>query len=235
MVARPTADPLFATDASYTGIDPWSGDPTRQDPGSPRRAQGFTPDTLPAEWLNWEIGIHGDWAKWFGALLDVNEEHTYQTAKARAQVLDLSRCNPGAGLWVWDPSTAKWTASGNFDSLTIPLSSYLRTGQTILDLVLTIDPGAARSGTNRMSLAVWKHVTNFATPGLGAYTQLGSTAYDDTTGSIQNLSVSGLTEVVDKTTTEYYAILHAGNNAATFNDFLYSARLDHLDIGPRNT
>jgi hypothetical protein len=41
--------------------DDWEGDPVRVDPGASRRAEGFEPDTLPAEWANFMTGIQGDW------------------------------------------------------------------------------------------------------------------------------------------------------------------------------
>lgn len=58
----PETSPLFATVGTYPiDGDPWEGDPVRVDPGASRRAEGFEPDTLPAEWANFMTGIHGDW------------------------------------------------------------------------------------------------------------------------------------------------------------------------------
>lgn len=62
-MSRPTISPSFATASTFpAGASPWSGQPPRVDPSAGVRTQGLTPQTdLPAEYLNFLIGIHGDW------------------------------------------------------------------------------------------------------------------------------------------------------------------------------
>ena len=58
----PATSPLFATVGTYPiDGDAWEGDPVRVDPGASRRAEGWEPDTFPAEWANFMTGLHGDW------------------------------------------------------------------------------------------------------------------------------------------------------------------------------
>jgi hypothetical protein len=64
-VTIPETSPLFATVGTYPiDGDPWEGDPVRVDPGASRRAEGWEPDTLPAEWANFMTGVQGDWIEY---------------------------------------------------------------------------------------------------------------------------------------------------------------------------
>jgi hypothetical protein len=73
-VPRPTTNVDWATTAGR-----------RIEPDVGTKGTGFVEATrTPAKAANWVTGLVGDWQKWFGALLDVNEEHTYQTPKSRS-------------------------------------------------------------------------------------------------------------------------------------------------------
>jgi hypothetical protein len=52
MIDRPST---WATDANFDSPGkPWDGSPTKTEPGSGRKAEGFEPGyTIPADWLNW--------------------------------------------------------------------------------------------------------------------------------------------------------------------------------------
>lgn len=68
MTARPTASPLFATDATQTAGSE-SGLSPRLDPGSGFRGQGWYADTqFPSRHFNHEIGSHGDWLDYLDGL-----------------------------------------------------------------------------------------------------------------------------------------------------------------------
>lgn len=62
-MSRPSTSPSFATAANYpAGGSAWSGQPPRVDPSAGVRTQGLTPQVdLPAEYLNFMFGLHGDW------------------------------------------------------------------------------------------------------------------------------------------------------------------------------
>lgn len=60
-MARPSDDPTWATDTNYTSDgDSWAATPTRVNPGSARQDEGAEPDTFPAQWFNWIVGLLGD-------------------------------------------------------------------------------------------------------------------------------------------------------------------------------
>jgi hypothetical protein len=65
MTTRPITSPLFATDATLdgpAGLD--AGLPPRVDPGPGTRAQGFYPKQMPVRWMNFVLGLHGDWIEY---------------------------------------------------------------------------------------------------------------------------------------------------------------------------
>lgn len=71
MPTKPIIAPTFATDTDFAaGADPWSSEPNKVDPGSSRRAEGYTPDVLPAEWLNHQLHLFGAWHEWAEEMID---------------------------------------------------------------------------------------------------------------------------------------------------------------------
>lgn len=66
-MARPPVLPTWATSATYpAGANDWSGQPPRVQPASGTLAQGFTPAAdMPAEYVNWLIGVIADWLSYF--------------------------------------------------------------------------------------------------------------------------------------------------------------------------
>lgn len=86
-MARPAGSPTtFATDANYTnstGRD-WQGTPTKVEPSSGEKGQGFTPGRkIVAQWLNFLLGGWAAWLTYFATIIDSSDEHVYQTPKAR--------------------------------------------------------------------------------------------------------------------------------------------------------
>lgn len=60
-MTRPLNSPAWATDANYTSGDE-SGNPTRVQPLTAKRAQGFLPREKPgAQHFNYALGVHGDY------------------------------------------------------------------------------------------------------------------------------------------------------------------------------
>jgi len=73
-MAKPSTDPTFATDATYTlDGDAWSGANTKVAPGAARRAEGWEPDLLPAEWLNHEMNSHGEHISYIEDVLEATD------------------------------------------------------------------------------------------------------------------------------------------------------------------
>lgn len=70
-MTRPANSPAFATAATFpAGANPWSSQPPRVAPSGAMQTQGFTPQAdLPAEYINYLIGLHGDWISYTDASL----------------------------------------------------------------------------------------------------------------------------------------------------------------------
>lgn len=106
-----------------------------------------------------------------------------------------------------------WYSSDNTKNLSIPLGAdILPHGSTLTAVALRVDPGAARATSgNRMALKVYKQDVT------GAVTQLGSTVRDAGTSTAQLITLSGLSEVVDRATYTYYATLTSGTDGGAHN------------------
>jgi hypothetical protein len=76
-MARPINSPLFATAATYpAGSFNWSGQSPRVAPSAGSLAQGFTPQTnLPAEYMNFLVGNHGDWLNHYDSIFTDHDFH----------------------------------------------------------------------------------------------------------------------------------------------------------------
>lgn len=239
MATRPTpADLPFATDANFAADgDTWSGSPTKANPGASRRAEGYEPDTLPAEWLNWQLNLLGQASEWAVTLLDANEEHTYQTPKTRVTVVSLHAAISADSGWsrATDPTTNHWWEHGSPQAkLTIPLTAFLRTGETLTAIKALVNPIAANTGADRMKLELYTVDPNIGTPAAPTPVQIASVS-DDTTDAFQilNLNCGGLAVGRDGSNAkEYFAVLTAANEAS--GDRFYALEVTLTDPGPRN-
>ncbi len=65
-MATPTDDPTWGTDTNFDlAGDDYDSTPVRVDPTAPISAQGFRPgQTLPAQHLNFILGVQGDWIEY---------------------------------------------------------------------------------------------------------------------------------------------------------------------------
>ncbi len=140
----PVTSPLFASATLYTADgDAWAGDPTKVDPGAPIRAEGFEPGTLPAEWLNFMIGNHGDWAVWLEAERLRLESYiggpahsapwVYETPRAVSWLMPLGNARSTAN-WAYDG--VNWTSSGTGQircPIILPESSVISSVQAVVD------------------------------------------------------------------------------------------------------
>lgn len=240
MPSRPGTTPSWGTDANYpAGTDPWSSTPTRVAPTSGEQAAGYAPkDEPPAQWLNWLWGFAADWIAYFAAIIDSNEEHTYQTAKSRTIYVGV---NGGEGTEAgWAYGVDRYlVGSGDSDSVFLDIGKYLPSGAILKEVHALIKPGTARSSggspLHRMSMLVHKLTgySTFVASDIG-YTQLGSTQTDDGTANRQLLSATGLTEVIGRSTTVYQVEVAAGDTASSNNDRFHGLKLVFDDPGPRN-
>lgn len=103
----------------------------------------------------------------------------------------------------------------------------LPSGATLTAISVRVKPGIGRSSTNRMGVT-WQEATGDSTLVTSA------TTYDDTTSSVQTITFSSLSTVIDRT--KRYAInVQAGNTAATNSDTIIYVDFSFLDPGPRNS
>lgn len=241
MATRPNPTDLpFATDAVFASDgDTWSGAANKVDPGNSREAEGFEPDTLPAEWLNWRLNLMGQATEWAVTLLDANEEHTYQAAKTRTILVPLWSALYTSG-WsrATDPLTDHFLQSGTGDAVCVfPLGSVLRHGQVITGIKVILDPSNAEASTvDRMIVSLVSVTPNFTTFAVPAVTT-HENATDDGTANRQTVSITvSPTVTVDHegadAATEYYLCVNASN--AALDDRIYAIQITVNDPGPRN-
>lgn len=100
-----------------------------------------------------------------------------------------------------------------------PIDHCLNQGDIITSVSCVVDPGTARTGTDRMSIQC---IRNLSASG-NSVSALGSIVYDDETANQQTLTISGIASnnVVDKTLYTYHIVIRAGTGGST--DFAYDA------------
>lgn len=210
---------LWASDTNYSDAGKsWDATPTNVAPSAGQIAQGFLPQRkVPMQWLNYAIKFCGG--------RSVSDEWTYPTAKFRGKRVSV---HLGRNFGSWSQASGGvWTVSAPAnDLLEIPILDAVPSGCTITSAAVKIWPGTARTGSNKMQLSVWKNDANASS------TQVGTTASDNGAIGSQQLTVSGLTEVIDLSLYEYFVRLKAGSGGST--DTLYSLTLGFTDVGPRN-
>ena len=219
----PSTSPLFATDATFTADgDSWSGDPTKVDFGATRRAEGFEPDTLPAEWLNFQIGLIGDWINWHEAELLASGSRTIRWSPWAAFPTNSTGTAPAVKSQVFSSGGTEGlnlVSAINTGQLILPLSDLLPDGVEVLTVSALVKPGAARAGANKMLLTDHLHIVSFS--GLtSSFSTTNVDTVDDGTTNIQKLTQSlGIT--IDRQNSQLFAKLVFGNDAGTNEDRIY--------------
>jgi hypothetical protein len=96
-MTRPANSPAFATAATFpAGANPWSSQPPRVAPSGAMQTQGFTPQAdLPAEYINYLIGNHGDWLAYHDSIMGFG---LYGDGRDGAAVLDGVNTFPWASF-----------------------------------------------------------------------------------------------------------------------------------------
>jgi hypothetical protein len=233
-----------------TDLPEWaSGGSRRIEPSSGEKSDGWVAATRAApRKANWIVGVLADWINYVRAIIDANEEHTYQVAKTRELNISPLSMNgtrsdgAGAGSVVWAP--------GEFAALTflescadaqhayLNLTKLVPHGCSLLEVRAIVKPGAARATTNRMELSVRSNAPNWSSPNepanVGPY---GALDEDDGTTNAQILTTGtsgSLPHVIDSDTNQYWLRIRSGNTGATNLDRIYAIQLRLSDIGPRN-
>jgi hypothetical protein len=233
MVARPTTTPSFATGGSRR-LEPEAGEKSN----GFREGYRFAPRKA-----NWALGYAVDWVAWLAALLDSNEEHTYQTPKTRKKVVSLFAAqvfdgdSGTAADWsrAGNPATEYWWLSvGAQKPLIFPLSDYLRNGQELDTIKIIVDPVAANAATgDRMYAALITVDPNFGTPAAPTPV-VAFYATDDGTDAAQTITITcDLAIVTDgDTAKDYFLLILSANEVG--GDKVHGVELAITDPGPRN-
>lgn len=235
-MAKPSDSELFATDATFAADgDAWSGDPTRLDAGAARRAEGFEPDTLPAEWVNHQLGVLGDHVDYIHNVLDATD---IIPAVDRVVVINASDFQlAGAAGADWDAAqgtTGVSTSIADVGLAHLDLRAYVPHGAIVKRVKILVDPGIGRATVgNRISLQMQTRTLDFSTPAAGASSADFTLVRDDGTAGLQVLDSGAFTTTIDSVKTHEITVT-AGNDAATNNDVFYGVELTFTDPGPRN-
>lgn len=217
-ISRPTQAPEWA-----------SGGSRRVEPDSGEKASGFVQATRSApRKANWVLGLVADWAAYLGAIIDSNEEHTYQAAKGRVvQLLPKQMMAGGSGgtAQFGDGSLEIYPiASAGGQRLLVDLTPYLRTGEKITTVEVIVDPNGAAA----MTAKLWKLVGGGASAPTA--TQLGTTqSSTGTAAQALDISPPSPTAITRNTTCHFLEV-----NSGQSGDVVYMISIAFDDPGPRN-
>ncbi len=246
-MAIPATSPLFATDATFTADgDTWAGDATKVDPGGTIRAEGYEPDLLPAEWLNFQLNLLGAWIDWHENGDPVSTKnirvgprlspgtHQYSTGTTVATALTVGTGWREHSLVALGPPDVISPQGHQF--VAFPgvrgfqeISDLLPTGSKINAITFQITPGTATATAgNRMACSIWRRTV------FGVYTQIGSTGFATASAVDQNVIVAGGDYTVDRSAETYHVSVTSSQDAAADFDVFEGLTLSLKNIGDRN-
>lgn len=162
--------------------------------------------------------------------LTISGSVLYASPKSRVMSLVAARRLNGNGAV---GGYGEVTISTNSQILFYDLSQDIPDGATVTNVLVLVDPGAARAGANRTRLNVERNSRNFSTPGTGSQIAVSDT-YDDTTASIQVISSGTISVAIDKASGEWLqARVYGGSDAGVNNDVVYGLRVSYTEPGVR--
>lgn len=117
----------------------------------------------------------------------------------------------------------------NNATVIVDIGSHLPSGAVIAGIRVRVDPGAVRTGSNRMN-AWFTYVTG------DSFVLSTSIPHDDGTASVQTIEITDpdIAQTIDRSVGRYFVTVQAGNDAGTNVDWIYYVDVDFLDPGPRN-
>lgn len=168
----------------------------------------------------------------------INAAFVYPTPPSRVVTLtpvpqgDLTLAG---GIIAWISGTNGLVSQANTNTVWCPLTD-LPDGAVVSKIEVLVDPGAARSGSDRMELLVVKREADWSAKTFTP-TTLG-TVQDDTTAAVQIISLTlSPTITIDNTgdtSTSLLVGVSSGNDGATNLDKFHAIRVTFTDPGPRN-
>lgn len=210
----PSFEPYeWATDTNHpAGSDPWSGQPLKVDPGATLKAEGFTPAQRPAaEHVNHVLSRVSGWVTYMRDFFDESaDEFAYPSSKGRAVTLMgvAGVSDDGGGFSdlanAWQPdSTAgdegSMVTTRQGARLKFDIKDRVPSGATITRVDCILQQGATAGSTMRLSL--YKYTPNIALPTSTSAVLVSSNliAPGDDNTTLQTLSLTGLSEIVQPT------------------------------------
>lgn len=228
-MTKPTDDIAFATDATYGGADPWSGDPTKVNPGGSRTEEGYEPDLLPAEWLNWQLNLIGRHILYIHDVLEGADTPTQSASPlTRKKVLpgvamigqtSVAADNPpyaSANVLVFDDTTDKQIG-------VLDLRAYVPAGATDVQIKVLITPGTHSSAG---VAEVFYREPNFSTPAAGTLTSIDNASTSGTSLQVLTLDIPGPIE-----DDRFYLLTYVTGDLTSGQDDLAAIQITWEDPG----
>lgn len=159
-------------------------------------------------------------------------EMGFVATKARTVVIGPDRFRWESG-WSFDESNARVVSSANSAVARVTLD-MIPEGATITSVLALVDPGAARTGTDRMRLDVpaTSGMVFSGAESVGVGTLEAGPLYDDESTDLQGIGIaSGGAIVAAKSAGYRYVRITAGNDAGTNFDHIYGVRVIYSDPG----
>lgn len=232
MAARPTDTAEWASGASR-----------RLEPAASEKGDGFVEGTrTPARKANWAVGILHDWIAYFAAIINSDEEHVYQSPKARQTFVHVLSASIEETNWDLQYGVnMRAQTSANGEPLVWTLEDHLPDGAVVNELQAVVEPGAARGSGSRMRLRWRSEDIDVFTGNLSrSVSSPNDETEDDGTTDLQLISVTGLSIPIVTTYSEldanvydvHHVELLSGDTASADN--VYALLIKWTDPGPRN-
>lgn len=166
-------------------------------------------------------------------LVSGSAEHAYASARSTTVGYAMHDGTPlfdssGVPGWYNAATSFAWSSRVNAATMIFDITKYLPRGAVLTAISVIVNPGAARTGTDRMSVQIWKHT------GALSGSQIGSTTYDDTTTNQQTITLSSLAETITSSHHSTAIFVSAGNDGASNQDAVLDITITFDDPGPRN-
>lgn len=173
---------------------------------------------------------------WSNSDVNIGGAFKYIAAQTRLTPVPLqSAVTIGTWSRASNPTTTVLLRAAD-DSIyaSFPISSFLRDGQVVTDVKIIVNPGAARTSTDRVRLLLCSVDPNFSSAAVPTPVIIAD-EYDDTTTNLQIISLAtslGAGHTVDRLGTngrEYFVAIKSGVDASGFNDDFYGLELTITD------
>ena len=160
---------------------------------------------------------------------------TFDYTGGRAQTTFVAMTHFKIGSFTIDDSGIV-TISSNFGSIFGEIGQILPDGAVVTAIKVVVNPGTARSGSNRMIVIARHRTTTFgASPSIGGSTAVGTDTRDDTTTNLQTISLGTISETIDKSNGKgLWVTITGGSDAGTNADTVHGLQISWTDPGPRN-